>query len=127
MTVADWFSTASNAIAAFLLNCFTSLRPNGYGMNKQIFHVGLQSRGTLALPAELRKRHHLDEPGTQVRLVEREDGVIELHPLVAVPADQFWFWAERWQQLEREADEDIAAGRTSRHESVDDMIADLDR
>lgn len=27
-----------------------------------------------------------------------------LRPHVAVPADQAWFWTERWQQLEREAD-----------------------
>lgn len=45
----------------------------------------IQSRGTLALPPELRRRHGLDEPGTQVEVVEREDGVIELHPFVAVP------------------------------------------
>ena len=29
-----------------------------------------------------------------------------------MPADQAWFWSQRWQQMEREADEDIAAGRT---------------
>jgi hypothetical protein len=46
-------------------------------------YVGMQSRGVFALPADLRKRHHLDEPGAQVRVVEREDGVIELHPQAA--------------------------------------------
>lgn len=38
------------------------------------YHLALQSRGRLALPAELRKRHHLDEPGAQVRVVERDRG-----------------------------------------------------
>ncbi|MGH7574108.1 MAG: AbrB/MazE/SpoVT family DNA-binding domain-containing protein [Longimicrobiales bacterium] len=90
------------------------------------YHVALQTRGTLALPADLRKRHHLDDPGAQVRIVERDDGVIELHPLAAVPADQRWFWTQRWQRMEREADEDIAAGRVRRHESVDDLLAALD-
>lgn len=45
----------------------------------------IQSRGTLALPPDLRRRHGLDEPGAQVEVVEREDGVIELRPFVAVP------------------------------------------
>lgn len=45
----------------------------------------IQSRGTLALPPDLRKRHGLDEPGAQVEVVERDDGVIELRPFVAVP------------------------------------------
>lgn len=91
------------------------------------FHVSIQSRGTVALPAELRRRHRLDDPGAQVRLVEREDGVIEMHSLVAVPADQAWFWTERWQRMEAEADADIAAGQVAQFDSVDDLLADLDR
>lgn len=90
------------------------------------FYVSLQSRGTLALPPEVRKRHHLDEPGSQVRVVERDDGVIELHPLAAVPADQRWFWSDRWQRMEREADEDVAAGRTTRYDSVEELFDALE-
>ncbi|MGH2604737.1 MAG: AbrB/MazE/SpoVT family DNA-binding domain-containing protein, partial [Dehalococcoidia bacterium] len=96
-------------------------------MSTREYHVALQARGTLALPADLRKRHHLDDPGAQVRVVERDDGVIELHPLAAVPADQRWFWTERWQRMEREADEDIAAGRLRAYEDVDELLAALDR
>jgi hypothetical protein len=96
-------------------------------MSSREYHVALQARGTLALPADLRKRHHLDDPGAQVRLVEREDGVIELHPLAAVPAEQRWFWTERWQRMEREADEDIAAGRLRVYADVDQLLGSLDR
>lgn len=96
-------------------------------MSTREYHVALQSRGTLALPAELRKRHHLDAPGAQVRIVERDDGILELYPMAAVPADQRWFWTERWQRMEREADEDIAAGRVRRHENVDDLLSALDK
>jgi AbrB family looped-hinge helix DNA binding protein len=83
--------------------------------------VGLQRRGTIAIPADIRKRHHLDEPGAQVELVEREDGVIELRPQLPHPAEQQWFWTERWQRMEREADADIAAGRVTTHESGEDF------
>jgi bifunctional DNA-binding transcriptional regulator/antitoxin component of YhaV-PrlF toxin-antitoxin module len=96
-------------------------------MSRREYHVALQGRGTLALPADLRKRHHLDDPGAQVRVVEREDGVIELHPLASVPADQRWFWTERWQRMEREADEDVAGGRVRTYDDVDDLLAALDR
>jgi hypothetical protein len=89
-------------------------------------YVGIQSRGLLALPADVRKRHRLDEPGAQVRVVERDDGVIELHPQVAVPADQAWFWTERWQAMEAEADADVAAGRVTRHASGDALLDHLD-
>ena len=73
----------------------------------------VQSRGTIALPADLRRRLHLDQADAQIKLIEREDGRIELVPVVAVPADQAWFWADRWQAMEHEADADIAAGRTA--------------
>lgn len=96
-------------------------------MSTREYHVALQARGTLALPADLRKRHHLDDPGAQVRVVERDDGVIELYPLAAVPADQRWFWTERWQRMESEADEDVAAGRVRAYEGVDELLAALDR
>lgn len=89
-------------------------------------YVTVQGRGTLTLPAGVRRRHHLDEPGAQVEVVEREDGVIELHPHVPVPADQAWFWTERWQAREREADAHIAAGEVTTHDSPDDFLAHLD-
>jgi bifunctional DNA-binding transcriptional regulator/antitoxin component of YhaV-PrlF toxin-antitoxin module len=89
-------------------------------------YVAVQKRGVISLPPDVRKRHHLDEPGAQVELSERDDGVIELRPHLAVPADQAWFWSERWQRMEREADADIQAGRTEKFDSVDAFLADLD-
>ena len=88
-------------------------------------HVSVQSRGTIALPADLRRRLHLDEPGAQVQIIEREDGTVELQPMLPIPADQRWFWTDRWQAMEREAEEDIAAGRVSRALEVDEFIAHL--
>lgn len=61
-----------------------------------------------------------------MEVAERADGVIELRPHLPVPADQQWFWTERWQAMEREADEDIAAGRVAQFDSAGDFLADLD-
>lgn len=61
---------------------------------------------------EHRRRRHLQE----VPQRERQK----------VPADQKWFWTDRWQQMEREADADIAAGRVAAFEDVEDFLADLD-
>ena len=94
----------------------------------QGFHgyVGVQRRGVIALPAELRQRLHLDEPGAQLELTERPDGVLELRPAVPVPADQAWFWTERWQQREREVDRHVAAGRVTVHDGDEAFLAHLD-
>lgn len=85
-----------------------------------------QARGVVAIPAALRRRLHADAPGAQIEIVEREDGVFELRPTVPIPADQQWFWTERWQAMERAADADIAAGRVETFEGVEDLLADLD-
>lgn len=83
----------------------------------------IQSRGTVALPADLRRRLHLDQANAQIKLVEGEDGRIELIPVVAVPADQAWFWTDRWQTMEREADVDVAAGRTTVVDGLEGLAA----
>ena len=86
----------------------------------------VQSRGTVALPAELRRRLRLDDENAQVRLIEHDDGRVELVPVVAVPADQSWFWSDRWQAMEREADADAAAGRFTVVDGVEGLISHLD-
>jgi bifunctional DNA-binding transcriptional regulator/antitoxin component of YhaV-PrlF toxin-antitoxin module len=86
----------------------------------------VQSRGTVALPADLRRRLHLDQGDAQIKLIERDDGRLELLPVVAIPADQAWFWTDRWQAMEREADADVAAGRSTVVEGADELIAHLD-
>ncbi len=52
--------------------------------------VNIQARGTLALPVTLRRSLHLDQPGAQVEVVERDDGVIELQPHLPVAARDAW-------------------------------------
>ena len=87
--------------------------------------VTVQSRGLIAIPTSIRRHFGLDQPGAQVEVIERE-GEIVLRPHVAVPADQAWFWVERWQQMEREADDAIVAGLVTATDDVEDLLADLD-
>jgi AbrB family looped-hinge helix DNA binding protein len=86
----------------------------------------IQRRGTLTLPAELRRRLGIEQ-GSQVELTQRDDGVVELRPVVAVPADQAWFWSDRWQRMEREVDEHVGRGEVIRSDGIDEMFTDVDR
>lgn len=81
--------------------------------------VTVRDRGIINLPADVRRRHGLDSPGTQLQVVERDDGVIELRPHVAVPSDQVWFWSERWQKMEKEVDKYLKDGSVETHEDAD--------
>lgn len=89
-------------------------------------YVAVQARGVVALPAEVRRRLHLDEPGAQVEITEREDGVLELRPTLPVDAGQRWFWTQQRQEREREVDAHVAAGEISVHADGDALLDHLD-
>ena len=82
--------------------------------------VEMTDRGTITLPKAMRRGATLFEARV------REDGIVELIPQQAIDATQAWFWSERWQRMEREADADIAAGRISAYEDPVALIAGLD-
>ena len=48
--------------------------------------------------------------------------VTEVSGVLFGDPDQAYFWTEEWQKGEREADEDIAAGRVRHFDSADDAI-----
>lgn len=56
--------------------------------------------------------------GAAILLREVTDGRID--------PEQAWFWTREWQEHEREADADLAAGRVTRFESDEDFLAELD-
>jgi AbrB family looped-hinge helix DNA binding protein len=86
--------------------------------------ISVQERGTIALPASVRKRFHLNVPGAQLEVLE-EDGRIVLIPKVPVDAAQAWFWANGWQEGERRASAEAMKGAGKVYENLDDFIADL--
>ena len=49
-----------------------------------------------------------------------------LRETLAVAEDQTWFWSEEWQNGEREAEADIAAGRVKTFDSMEDLLAYLE-
>jgi hypothetical protein len=55
-----------------------------------------------------------------------EEGFILLRPQQLVDRSQAWFWTPEWQEGERRADEDIAAGRTTVYESDEAFLASFD-
>ena len=85
--------------------------------------VKLGQRGTVTIPKELREGL---ADNALFDAVRRADGVIELRPQVAVDAAQAWYWTERWQRMEREADADLAAGRFKTFDDLESFLADLD-
>ena len=85
----------------------------------------LTSGGQVTLPKEIRKKTNM-QPGDFVEVELDEEGHIVLTPKKLVDASQAYFWTEEWQEGEREADEDIKAGRVKRFTSAAEAIKYLE-
>lgn len=93
-------------------------------MTTEAYHgyVPVQGRGTVTIPAALRRRLRLDEPGAQLELTERADGVVEMRGTLPIPVDQQWFWTDEWQQGERKVDAAFAAGKGVEFETAEEFV-----
>jgi len=83
----------------------------------------LRAKGQVTIPAAVREAARLEE-GDPVE-VEIVDGGILLRPMKVIDATQAWFWTPEWQEGERQADADIAAGRVERFETDEAFLAAL--
>jgi bifunctional DNA-binding transcriptional regulator/antitoxin component of YhaV-PrlF toxin-antitoxin module len=72
--------------------------------------VKLRPKAQLTLPEEIRRVLHSSEGG-EVEFSVHDDGTITVRGYVSIPTDQAWFFALEWLAGEREADQEIAAGR----------------
>ena len=80
--------------------------------------------GQVTIPADLRRQAGI-EIGDYVEM-RMVDGRLVLVPKQLIDKDQTWFWTEEWQAAEREAEDDLRAGRVKAFETLDELIADLD-
>jgi len=92
---------------------------------RSVYKTRVRSRGQITLPRQIRERLHLSE-GDDLIFYTNESGQLVLLPAPNIDPEQAWFWTERWQKMEREADEDFAAGRFKTFDNVEDLIADLE-
>ena len=80
--------------------------------------------GQVTIPADLRRQAGI-EIGDYVEM-RMVDGRLVLVPKQLIDKDQTWFWTKEWQTAEREAEDDLRAGRVEAFETLDGLIADLD-
>ena len=79
--------------------------------------------GQVTLPASVRRELGVEE-GDLVEIEVVDDKAV-LMPKKLVDKSQAYFWTKRWQEGERETDEDIKAGRVKVFDSVDELVKDL--
>jgi len=91
--------------------------------------IQMRQRGQITLPFEIRKILGLEEGVCFVAEIN-EEGIL-LKPILGnasrqIPKEERWFWTEKWQKKEKEADEAIRIGRISQiFETAEEAIASL--
>ncbi|MEW6405030.1 MAG: AbrB/MazE/SpoVT family DNA-binding domain-containing protein [Chloroflexota bacterium] len=85
----------------------------------------VRSNGQITLPASVRRQANLQE-GDALEVIVDNDGAIRLVPQVLVERSQAYFWTERWQEGEREADEDLRAGRYKDFDDIESLLEELE-
>jgi antitoxin MazE len=87
--------------------------------------ISIQARGTVSLPAALRRRYGLDQPGAQVEVIDA-DGQIILRPKVPIDATQSWFWEKSWQAGEIDAEQQRVRGEGADNQSGEEFLEALE-
>ncbi len=87
-------------------------------------HSTMRAKGQLTIPPEIRQAAHLEEDAP-VYFTMTDQGIL-MRPGKIIDASQAWFWTDRWQQMEREADVSFAAGRHKTFDDAESFLADLD-
>ena len=96
-------------------------------MNRiESYRSRLRTKGQVTLPGEVRKLLGISEGEDLIFYVE-ENGQVIVEKALTIPADQAWFWTERWQKMEREAEADIDSRRVHRYPNVDEAISSLEK
>ena len=85
----------------------------------------VRKNAQITLPASIRRKAHIEE-GDLLEAEVRDDEII-LRPKKLIDKSQAWFWTKEWQEAERQADEDIAAGRVKEFDDVEELIKDLNQ
>jgi AbrB family looped-hinge helix DNA binding protein len=96
----------------------------GDDMTETVLQV--RSNGQITLPSGIRRKANIKE-GDLLEIVVEADGTLRLVPQIAINRSQAYFWTRRWQEGEREADEDLMEGRFEDFSSIEDLIADLEK
>ena len=80
--------------------------------------------GQITLPATIRRKLGIEE-GDVVEM-SIEDEKVVLAPKKLVDKSQAYFWTKKWQDAEKQAEQDIESGRIKSFGSVDELADNLE-
>jgi AbrB family looped-hinge helix DNA binding protein len=95
-------------------------------MEKPFYKTRLRNKGQITVPAEIRDLLNVEE-GDDLVFSTDEKGRVIISRAQIIPPDQAWFWSERWQQMERAAQNDLDTGQAVIFSNVNEALVALDQ
>jgi AbrB family looped-hinge helix DNA binding protein len=81
--------------------------------------------GQITLPAKVRQELGIEEGDLlEISVVDEKAMLI---PKKLIDKSQAYFWTKKWQDAEKQADDDIKAGRIKSFDTAKDLLKDLDK
>ena len=87
--------------------------------------IKVREKGQITLPLYMRRKLHLEQG--DLILAKMVDNTLVLIPQEIIDKDQAWFWSERWQNMESEAERDIQKGKVKSFDTVEELFDDIER
>jgi len=87
--------------------------------------IKVREKGQVTLPVFIRKS--LDLKKGSIVIAKIVDNTVVLVPQRTFDKDQIWFWTERWQKLEAEAEKDIRKGRVKTFNTVEELFDEIEK
>jgi len=94
--------------------------------NSTFYKSRLRTKGQITVPSEIRSMLGAEE-GDDLIFSTDENGRVMISRAQIIPPDQAWFWSERWQRMEKEAQADIEAGRVYEFDDLEHALTSLEQ
>ncbi len=94
-------------------------------MYKKKYKSRLRNKGQITVPQEIRNLLGAEE-GDELLFYTDEAGRVVISRAQVIDPEQAWFWSDRWQRMEREAQADLETGRTIEYTNITEALAALD-
>ena len=86
--------------------------------------IKLRERSQITLPSEIVKKLNI-KTGDTLEVKLKGDKII-ITPVLIIDRSQAWFWSKKWQDKEREVEEDIREGRLTSAGNMNDLLKKLE-
>ena len=94
-------------------------------MDKTIYKSRLRNKGQVTVPQEIRNLLGAEE-GDDLLFFTDDAGRVVVSLAQTIDPGQAWFWSNRWQRMEQEAQADLVAGRIVEYSNIAEALAALE-